>query len=173
MVGELRDAETTGMAMQASLSCRVFSALQDHNASGAVTRLLDLGVERFLISSVLLASVSQRLVRRICPECRESYRPAAQVLELWGLTDREGLTFSYGKGCDACNHTGYKGRIGIFEVLVIDEMVREMIIKGWSAQEIQQGAVKADKLRTLKEDAIQKVQAGVTTLEEATSAIMI
>jgi type IV pilus assembly protein PilB len=173
MVGELREAETTAMAMQASLSCRVFSTLQDHNAAGAIARLLDLGVERFLVSSVLLASVSQRLVRMICPQCRESYRPAAQVLELWGLTDREGLTFSYGKGCDACNHTGYKGRVGIFEVLVIDEMIREMIIKGWSALEIQQAAVKAEKLKALKEDAIQKVQAGVTTLEEATSAIMI
>jgi len=173
MVGELREAETTGMAMQASLSCRVFSTLQDHNAAGAITRLLDLGVERFLVSSVLLASVSQRLVRTICPQCRESYRPATQVLELWGLTDTEGLTFSYGKGCDACNHTGYKGRIGIFEVLVIDEMVREMIIKGSPAQEIQQAALRAEKLKTLKEDAIKKVQIGVTTLEEATSAIMI
>ncbi|HOD35855.1 MAG TPA: ATPase, T2SS/T4P/T4SS family [Syntrophales bacterium] len=173
MVGELREAETAAMAMQASLSCRVFSALQDHNAAGAITRLLNLGVERFLVASVLLASVSQRLVRTICPQCRESYRPAAQVLDLWGLTDREGLTFSYGKGCEACNHTGYKGRIGIFEVLVIDEMIREMIIKGWSEQEILQAAVKSEKLKTLKEDAIQKVQTGITTLEEATSAIMI
>jgi type IV pilus assembly protein PilB len=173
MIGELREADTTGMAMQAALHCRVFSALQDHNAAGAVARLLDLGVERFLISSVLLASISQRLVRVICHQCRESYRPAAQVLELWGLTGTEDLTFSYGKGCDACNHTGYKGRIGIFEVLVVDEMIREMIIKGSRAEEIQQAAVRAGKLKTLREDAIQKVQMGVTTLEEVTSAIMI
>ncbi|HPC74110.1 MAG TPA: type II secretion system protein GspE, partial [Syntrophales bacterium] len=113
------------------------------------------------------------LVRVICHQCRESYRPAAQVLELWGLTGTEDLTFSYGKGCDACNHTGYKGRIGIFEVLVVDEMIREMIIKGSRAEEIQQAAVRAGKLKTLREDAIQKVQMGVTTLEEVTSAIMI
>ncbi len=173
MVGELREPDTTGMAMQAALRCRVFSTLQDHNATGAITRLLDLGVERFLISSVLLASVSQRLVRTICHHCRESYRPAAQVLELWSLTETEGLTFFYGKGCEACNHTGYKGRIGIFEILIIDEMIREMILKGASASEIQQAAVRTGKLRSLKEDAIHKVQLGVTTLEEVTSAIMI
>ena len=173
MIGDIRDPETAALAAQASLGCRVLTSLTAHDAAGAVTRLADLGIDRFLTSTVLLASVSQRLVKAVCPECRETYRPGDQVLDLWGLSEDEEVTFSYGRGCESCRQTGYRGRTGIFEVLVPDDMIREMIVKGASAREISEAAVMAGKLRTLKEDAIRKVQLGLTTLEEVTSAVMI
>jgi len=173
MVGEIRDAETARIAVQAALTGhRVLSTVHTNDAAGAVTRLLDMEIEPFLVSSVMLVSFAQRLIRRTCPECREPYMPAKEALKAWGLENTEGMSFQRGKGCFNCMQTGFKGRTGIFEVLVIDEMVREMILQRKSSQEITRAAQKAGKLRTLWQNAVDKVASGTTTFEEAAYAVM-
>lgn len=174
MVGEIRDSETANIAVQAAMTGHlVLSTVHTNQAAGAIVRFVNMGIEPFLISSVLLVSFGQRLVRKICPNCRESYEPSERALAFWKLEKREDVTFYRGKGCFNCDITGYKGRTGVFETLVIDEMIQEMIIQRKSAQEITRAAQQAGKLRTLKEDAIDKVLQGITTLDEATSAVMI
>jgi len=173
MVGEIRDPETATIAVQAALTGhRVLSTLHTNDAAGAVTRFIDMGIEPFLVSSVLLVSFAQRLVRRICPQCKESYQPPKQVLESWGLSKVQDVEFKHGVGCHQCMNTGYRGRTAVFEVLSNDDMIREMILARRSAQEITKAAREAGKLRTLKQDALNKVLKGITTLEEAASAVM-
>ena len=173
MVGEIRDDETATIAVQAALTGhRVFSTVHTNDAAGAITRLLDMGIEPFLVSSVMLVSFAQRLVRKICPYCKEPYSPPKEALAHWGLDKIEGANFQRGRACFQCMGTGYKGRTGIFEVLVIDEMVQDMILKRKSAQEITRAAHQVGRLRTLKEDAADKVLKGITTLEEAALAVM-
>lgn len=173
MVGEIRDDETATIAVQAALTGhRVFSTVHTNDAAGAITRLLDMGIEPFLVSSVMLVSFAQRLVRKICPYCKEPYSPPKEALAHWGLDKIEEANFQRGRACFQCMGTGYKGRTGIFEVLVIDEMVQDMILKRKSAQEITRAAHQVGRLRTLKEDAADKVLKGITTLEEATLAVM-
>jgi type IV pilus assembly protein PilB len=173
MVGEIRDAETATIAVQSALTGhRVLSTVHTNDAAGAITRLLDMGIEPFLVSSVLLVSFAQRLVRRVCPNCKEPYVPPREALAQFGMDKLEGGNFQRGKGCFNCFNTGYKGRTGIFEVLAMDEMIEEMILKRRSAQEITRAAQKTGRLRTLKEDAADKVRRGITTLEEAASAVM-
>src|SRR5450759_5379841 len=175
MVGEIRDAETAAISVQAAQTGhRVLSTVHTNDAAGAITRFVDMGIEPFLISSVLLVSFAQRLVRTVCPYCKESYKPPQKSLEAMGITaqDTKSATFQRGKGCYQCKNTGYKGRTGLFEVLVNDEMVQDMILKKMSSQEITRAAVDAGKLRTLREDAAGKVIKGITTLEEAASAVM-
>lgn len=173
MVGEIRDSETAGIAVRASLTGhRVMSTVHTNDAAGAITRLLDLGTEPFLIASVLLVSFTQRLVRTICPNCKEPYRPPETALAQWGLDRVENASFQHGKGCFSCMNTGYRGRVGLFEVLVIDEMIQNMILNRKSAQEISRAAQEAGKLIPLKDDAASKVLQGITTLEEAASAVM-
>lgn len=175
MIGEIRDAETAAISVQAAQTGhRVLSTVHTNDAAGAITRFVDMGIEPFLISSVLLVSFAQRLVRTVCPYCKESYKPPQKSLEAMGITaqDTKSATFQRGKGCYQCKNTGYKGRTGLFEVLVNDEMVQDMILKKMSSQEITRAAVDAGKLRTLREDAAGKVIKGITTLEEAASAVM-
>ena len=173
MVGEIRDAETATIAVQAALTGhRVLSTVHTNDAAGAITRLLDMGIEPFLVSSVLLVSFAQRLVRRICPNCKEPYTPPKEALAHFGMNNLEGSNFMRGKGCFNCLNTGYKGRTGIFEVMPMDEKIEEMIQKRGTAQEITRAAQHAGRLRTLKEDAADKVRKGITTLEEAASAVM-
>ena len=175
MVGEIRDSETAAIAVQAAQTGhRVLSTVHTNDAAGAITRFIDMGVEPFLIASVLLVSFAQRLVRTVCPYCKESYNPPQKALTAMGITaeDAKNATFQRGKGCYQCKNTGYKGRTGLFEVLVNDEMIQDMILKRLSSQEITRVAVNAGKLRTLKEDAAGKVIKGITTLEEAASAVM-
>ncbi|MCP4579474.1 MAG: Flp pilus assembly complex ATPase component [Deltaproteobacteria bacterium] len=173
MVGEIRDAETAAIAVQSALTGhRVLSTVHTNDAAGAITRFMDMGIEPFLISSVLLVSFAQRLVRKVCPHCKEPYRPPGEALAQWGFETVEGADFQKGRGCFNCMDTGYSGRTGIFEVLAIDDMCREMILKNNSAQEITRAAQESGILRTLKADAAQKVLIGVTTLEEAASAVM-
>ena len=174
LVGEIRDGETAGLAVQSALTGhRVLSTLHTNDSAGAITRLTEMGVERFLISSVLLVSFAQRLMRAICPYCKEPYTPPMDALRAWGLDWVEGVHFQRGKGCAQCMNTGYKGRTGIFEVLQIDEEIQEMILKGKTAQEITRERKEAGKLRTLKDDAADKVVRGITTLEEAASTVML
>ncbi len=175
MVGEIRDAETAAISVQAAQTGhRVLSTVHTNDAAGAITRFIDMGIEPFLISSVLLVSFAQRLVRTVCPYCKEPYNPPESALAVFGISKEEAknANFQRGKGCYQCKNTGYKGRTGLFEVLVNDEMIQDMILKKRPSQEITRAAVDAGQLRTLREDAAQKVMQGITTLEEAASAVM-
>ena len=174
MVGEIRDPETAAIAVQAAQTGhRVLSTVHTNDAAGAISRFIDMDVEPFLISSVLLASFAQRLVRTICPYCRERYQPPKEALIAVGLDGVEDARFQRGRGCSQCLNTGYKGRTGIFEVLINDEMIQHMILERRSAQEIAREAKRSGRLRTLQEDAAGKVLQGITTLEEAATAVMM
>lgn len=167
MVGEIRDAETAEIAIRAALTGhQVFSTLHTNDATGAVTRLLDMGVEAFLISSSLEGVLAQRLVRRICPECRvETVAPGAVRERLELLSGRSlGGTCFMGRGCEGCRGTGYRGRIGIFELLAITSEMRELIVHKRSNSELK--AVAQRGMITMHQDALAKAAAGVTTLEE-------
>jgi type IV pilus assembly protein PilB len=168
MVGEMRDLETAQISIQASLTGHlVFTTLHTNDSPGAVTRMIDMGVEPFLISSTLQAVLAQRLVRTICKKCRVAYEPADAVLSELGLTkeDTAGRPFYYGKGCAECNETGYKGRKGLFELLVISEPIRELI-NARSPSGVIRGRALELGMRTLREDGIRSIFDGVTTVEE-------
>ncbi len=174
MVGEIRDSETAAISIQAAQTGhRLLSTIHTNDAAGAITRFVDMGIEPFLVASALLVSFAQRLVRTVCPYCKEPYTPTEKALAAWGLEAAETANFQRGKGCYQCLNTGYKGRTGIFEVLVNDEAIQEMILQRRSAQDITRAAVAEGKLRTLKDDAASKVLQGITTLEEAASAVMV
>ena len=168
MVGEMRDLETAQISIQASLTGHlVFTTLHTNDASGAVTRMIDMGVEPFLISSTLEAVLAQRLVRTVCKRCRVAYEPTDAVVAELGLTraDVNNRPFYYGKGCVECNETGYKGRKGLFELLLISEPVRELINIRAPAGVIRAKALELG-MRTLREDGIRSILDGVTTVEE-------
>jgi type IV pilus assembly protein PilB len=131
-----------------------------------------MGIAPFLISSVLLVSIAQRLVRRVCDYCKESYEPPKEALRYLGIDKSNNGNFKCGKGCLNCMNTGYKDRTGIYEVLLIDNKIQEMILNKNSATEITRMARKFGKFKSLRDNAIEKVLAGITTLEEATAAIM-
>ena len=172
MVGEIRDAEIARIATQAALTGhRVLSTVHTNDAAGAITRLIDMGIEPFLVASVLLVSFAQRLVRKVCPHCAERCAPGRQSRAFWGVPDHEEFVAMRAKGCARCQHTGYQGRIGIFEVLMIDDMIRELIARKATTAEINQAARAAGRLRTLKEDALDKLRQGITTIEEAMSVV--
>lgn len=172
LVGEIRDAETAGIAVQSAMTGhRLLSTLHTNDAAGAITRLIDMGIEPFLVASTLLVSIAQRLVRRNCPHCLEAYQPPKQALRAMGLP--EDGTYFRGTGCRMCKNTGYSGRIAVFEVLEIDDEVQQLIMERASSKEITKAAVKSGKLHTLRQDAAQKVFQGITTLEEAASTVLI
>jgi len=174
MVGEIRDRETADIAVQAALTGhRLLSTVHTNDAAGAITRLLDMGVEPFMIASSLLVSVAQRLVRKTCPHCRERYEPDRALLHFWGLEQVAGAEFFRGGGCFQCRQTGYAGRVGLYEILPNDETVQELIMQRASSQAITRAMQQAGKLRTLKEDGAAKILAGITTVEEATAAVMV
>jgi type IV pilus assembly protein PilB len=174
MVGETRDAETAAISVQAALTGhRVLSTVHTNDAAGAITRLIDMGVEPFLVASVMLVSIAQRLVRKVCPYCAKPYTPPEEALGFWGLDKSRDANFVKGTGCFNCLDKGYKGRTGLFEILVIDDTIQEMILKRCSSQEITRAAHESGRLRTLKEDAADKVRRGVTSLDEAASAVMV
>lgn len=172
MVGEIRDRETASVAVQAALTGHlVFSTVHTNDAADAVTRFIDLGIEPFMVASVMLVTIAQRLVRRACPYCKEPYTPSPEVLKYWRL--KEGAyEFVKAKGCSQCMNTGYKGRVGFYEILYINDDVRQMIIDKKSAREIAGLARKTGRLKSLKFDAAHKVVKGITTSEEAMSAIL-
>jgi type IV pilus assembly protein PilB len=174
MVGEIRDRETAEIAIQAALTGhRVLSTLHTNDSAGAITRFIDMGIEPFLVSSTMVVSFAQRLVRMVCPNCKAPYTPSKEALETWSLTNSDGAKFAHGKGCFNCMHTGYKGRTGVYEVLIIDEMVQDLILKRTSAHEINRAAYAAGSYTPLKHNAAEKVLEGVTTLEEAASAVLL
>jgi type IV pilus assembly protein PilB len=174
MVGEIRDPETASIAVQSALTGhRVLSTVHTNDAAGAITRFIDMGIEPFLVSSVMLVSIAQRLIRKVCPYCKKPYVPSVAALEYWGLKDIENANFMQGNGCFNCMDKGYKGRTGVYEILIIDEMVQDMILQRKSSQEIARAAIAAGNLKTLKDDAAKKVFQGITSLEEAASAVIV
>jgi type IV pilus assembly protein PilB len=168
LVGETRDAETAQIAIQASLTGHlVFTTLHTNDSTGAVTRLVDMGIEPFLISASLECVLAQRLIRKICTNCRTAYEPSEQVLASLGLSvhDIGDKTFHYGKGCEQCNYTGYKGRKGIYELLKISDPIREMINDRAPGVLIRQKAIELG-MTTLREDGLRSIYDGLTTIEE-------
>jgi type II secretory ATPase GspE/PulE/Tfp pilus assembly ATPase PilB-like protein len=166
MVGEVRDFETAEISIRAALTGHlVFSTLHTNDAAGAVTRLLDMGVEPFLLASSAECLIAQRLVRLICPECKQE--ASQHSMELLALLEDEKIKGKIyeGKGCQACRFTGYRGRIGIYEILPLNEPIRKLILARASSQQIKQQAVSSGML-TLRQDGITKVLAGLTTLSE-------
>src|SRR5213594_2050862 len=168
MVGETRDLETAQIAIQASLTGHlVFTTLHTNDAPGAITRLIDMGVEPFLISSTLEAVLGQRLLRSICRQCRTTYTPGETLLAELGISRQDigNKQFFYGKGCDACNNTGYKGRKGIYELLRLTDPIRELINERAPTVTLKQKAVELGMV-TLRQDGLRSVFAGDTTVEE-------
>ena len=187
MVGEIRDGETAQMAIQASLTGHlVFSTVHTNDASGAITRLVDMGIEPFLVASSLVGLLAQRLVRRLCPECRVAFKPTAEELIKIGIDadaffagtmkapalrtkltpPPPGMLFTARDGgCARCAKIGYRGRVGIYELLLMDNEVRQLALKNADANTIKQAAIRGG-MRTLRDDGAMKVLAGVTTLEE-------
>ena len=168
MLGEIRDTETAQMAIQSSLTGHlVFSTLHTNDAASAVARLLDLGVEPYLLASSLLGVLAQRLVRQLCPHCRQPHEPTDAELRLWGVTQKElgNKNLFKGMGCPECLNTGYHERRGIFEFLAINDLIREFILKCGTASSIKAQAV-SEGMTTLRSDGINKALAGITTMDE-------
>ena len=168
LVGEIRDLETAETAIQASLTGHlVFSTLHTNDAPSAITRLVDIGIQPFLVASSVLAIMAQRLVRKVCPKCKVRYEPPAHILAGLGLRPElaKKANFMKGKGCNNCNKKGYRGRMGIFELMTLTTQIREMTFKGESTQVIRRLARKQG-MRTLFEDGIIKAIKGQTTLDE-------
>lgn len=167
MVGEIRDLVTAEISIQAALTGHlVFSTLHTNDAATAVTRLIDMGMEPFLLSSSLIGVLAQRLVRTICQDCKEEYTPTAEELSDIGLSqERTGIKFYRGKGCSNCMDTGYKGRIGIFELMIPNESICNLIIQKTPTEEIRKKAI-ASGMVTLKQDGVQKIKQGLTSVEE-------
>lgn len=168
MVGEIRDFETASIAIQAALTGHLlFSTLHTNDAAGAITRLIDMGIKPYLVSSTAQAIMAQRLVRKICENCKEPYSPTKDELLIIKPETQDAKTVKLfrGRGCKECAHTGYKGRIGVFELLINTDEIRELIVKKSSSIEIKEAARKTG-MKLLREDGLQKVSAGVTTLSE-------
>jgi len=168
MVGEIRDRETAEIAIQASLTGHlVFSTVHTNDAPGSVTRLVDMHIEPFLIASSLMAVLAQRLVRTICPHCKEGYKPSREELAELGLTPADTPMLYRGKGCDECQSTGYIGRLGIFELMIVEDELRQLILKNVDAGTLKAKA-REHGMITLREDGADKVRRGITTIEEVT-----
>ena len=168
LVGEIRDLETAEIAVQAALTGHlVFSTLHTNDAPSAITRLVDLGVKPFLVSSSIQAIMAQRLVRKICPDCKEEYEPEYSALLGIGMTKKqiENTTFYHGAGCRSCKQTGFRGRVAIFELMVMNHALRELTFNGATTEEIRKQAIN-DGMHTLVRDGIRKIAAGITTIEE-------
>ncbi|MDX1697372.1 MAG: ATPase, T2SS/T4P/T4SS family, partial [Thiohalobacterales bacterium] len=165
MVGEIRDLETAEIAVQASLTGHlVFSTLHTNTAVGAVTRLRDMGVEPFLLSSSLIGVLAQRLVRVLCDDCKQPYTAEQRDCEMLGISDDKPPTLYHPAGCSACNHLGYRGRTGIYELVILDDSMRSMIHDGAGEMELERDARRHSP--GMRQDGWRKVLAGETTVEE-------
>ena len=170
LVGEIRDLETSEIAIQAALTGHlVLSTLHTNDAPSTVTRLVDMGVEPFLISSSVIASMSQRLARRICANCKEPYQPRKDLLLGFGfdpdLPENRDQVFYHGRGCEACRHTGYRGRVGVYELMTMNQEIGELIVKRASSGQIKEAAL-ASGMITLQRDGFDKVLSGMTTVDD-------
>jgi general secretion pathway protein E len=172
MVGEIRDQETAEISIHSALTGHlVFSTLHTNTACGAVTRLIDMGVESFLVESSLIGVLAQRLVRKICPKCKEKYKPKKELLKELGLMKLEGKEIYHGKGCKHCDNSGYKGRVGLFELLLVDEQVKDLILSKSSSEKIEEHACSKQGMITMWEDGIGKILSGMTTIDEVARVI--
>jgi type II secretory ATPase GspE/PulE/Tfp pilus assembly ATPase PilB-like protein len=167
MVGEIRDSETADIAVKAALTGHlVLSTLHTNDAPGAIARLVDMGIEPFLVSSSLLMVCAQRLLRKICPHCKETIQVPPDVIKRLGLTAEEAAcTFYRGHGCGRCKETGFMGRMAILEVLAVTESMRDQILHNTSAQVVRELALK-EGMKTLKMAGLNKAKAGLTSLDE-------
>ena len=168
MVGEIRNLETAQIAVQSALTGHlIFSTLHTNDACGAITRLIDMGVKPYLASSTVQGVLAQRLVRTICPSCREAYKPSEEEAKILSLSPEEvnSLKLYRGKGCPTCAYTGYKGRMGIFELFIMTDEARELVLNNSSSTELNKKA-KESGMKGLKEDGLNKVKRGYTTVEE-------
>ena len=168
LVGEIRDMETAEISIQSALTGHlVFSTLHTNDAASAVTRLIDMGIEPFLVSSSVMAILAQRLVRVVCDDCKEAYAPHEESLESIDITPEmaAGKKIYRGKGCPSCLNTGYRGRTGIFELMILDDSIKNLILKTSDANAIKRQAVEQGML-SLRQDGAQKVLDGITTIEE-------
>lgn len=175
MVGEMRDQETAMIAIEAALTGHlVFSTLHTNDAPAAVARLMDMGVEPFLISSATVGVLAQRLLRKVCEKCKQPYEPPRDAIKRLGMNldeiDKSKVTFYRGRGCDVCKGSGYKGRVGCYELMPVTDKVRELILAHASAYAIREAAIEAG-MKSLKEDAMEKILLGMTTLEESLRVI--
>jgi len=167
MIGEIRDAETADIGVRASLIGQlVFTTLHTNDSAGAITRLVDMGVERFLVASSLVMACAQRLCRKICNSCKQPIEVPEQILKKFSIKQAKGEKFYAGKGCKHCNNTGYFGRIAALEVLLLNDKLREMILNECSADEIKKYALANCGMQTIWEDMIRKFKMGLTTFEE-------
>jgi type IV pilus assembly protein PilB len=168
LVGEIRDLETAEIAVQASLTGHmVFSTLHTNDAPSTVTRMKDMGVPTFLLTATVEAILAQRLVRRVCTKCREEYAPGREIMEDLELTaqDMKGKRFFRGSGCENCNNTGYKGRVGLFELMIMNNEIRDLIMRNASTDELREAA-RRNGMVTLRDAGMKAVYEGVTTCEE-------
>lgn len=174
MIGEIRDTETANIAVQASLTGHlVLSTIHTNSAIGTVARLIDMGIEPFLIASVLSCVIGQRLVRKVCENCAEPWTPPPKIFEFWGLDPNSESRFFKAKGCGRCHQTGYRGRMGIYEVLQIDETLQSLIARGASENELRKAAHEGGNFMTMQQDTALKVQQGHTTVEEAAAKVVL
>jgi general secretion pathway protein E len=168
LIGEIRDHETAEIAVQSALTGHlVFSTLHTNDSASAITRLVDMGVEPFLISSSVLAVAAQRLIRVLCDDCKKPYKPSKIYLESIGVSPNHFNADHIYKavGCDKCIGTGYRGRLGIFEIMVLTQKLKSLILETYDSNQIQ-SAARREKMLSLRQDGIQKVLKGVTTIEE-------
>ncbi len=169
MVGEIRDSETATMAIQSSLTGHlVFSTLHTNDAASAVTRLLDLGIEPYLVASSVMGVLAQRLVRRVCSQCAVPYQPIVQEVQWLGVSIEQTAGMRIGKGCPACHQTGYRGRVGAFELFLMDDSIRGLISSRSTASELRAAAIRGGA-HLLRDDGIAKILAGQTTIAEVDS----
>ena len=165
LIGEIRDAETADTAIKAALTGQlVMSTLHTNSASQAITRLVDMGLEPFLVASSMIMSSAQRLIRRICSHCKEPDKPEAAILKSLNLSPD--IQFYRGKGCKFCNNTGFFGRSGLLEIMMIDDIIREMVVKGATSDQVEEYAVSKLGMKTLRQDALEKAREGLIPLEE-------
>jgi general secretion pathway protein E len=168
LIGEIRDQETAEIAVQSALTGHlVFSTLHTNDSASAITRLVDIGIEPFLLSSALKAVIAQRLVRVLCDQCREAYTPNAAALKTLGISPEEarGKMFYRPRGCPACFHTGYRGRVCIMEMLLIDDQLKTLILQTSDSNRIRSAAME-QKMISLRQDGIEKIFKGITSIEE-------
>lgn len=170
VIGEIRDEYSAGVAVQAALTGhKVLTTFHTEDSIGGLVRLLNMDIDAFLISSTVVCVVAQRLMRKVCPDCASIYQPTPKEYLVMGYTpkDLEGAAFKVGRGCPQCDNTGYRGRIAVFEMLVLNEPVRDAILERKTSHQIRQVSIESTGLVTLFEDGISKAAEGITTIEES------
>jgi len=174
MVGEIRDQETAQLAVQAALTGHlVLSTLHTNSAAGTIARIKDMGIEDFLLASSLSGIVSQRLVRQLCPNCKEKYTLAEETATKLGMPEESGHEFYRPVGCNMCRQLGYQGRIALHEIMVVGPRVRELINQGENSEDEIEAAARREGMVTIREDGMQKARQGKTSLEEVLKVVLL